>query len=69
MGDMADWTLDQIGDDDYEDGQDYCPPGVTCKYCGHSNLTWYYSEKLGWRLYYSSERILHDCLNKKRINK
>lgn len=75
MGDMADWTLEQIEDDDYfsnimyiEESDSYCGPFVghktfpTCRYCKQPNLRW---GKVNERWFlYETPGKLHDCPNR-----
>lgn len=60
MGEMADYTLDQIEDlyEQDEECEDYYPTTPSCKYCGMSGLHWIKTEA-GWRLH--KNYIVHTC--------
>jgi hypothetical protein len=58
MGDMADYHIDSMFDDDW---QEYEAFGITCKYCGHGPLWWaQHSDGDPWRLYDENGRV-HKC--------
>ncbi len=61
MGEMADYYLEMMDQDDLElDCESRLYSEVRCKYCKRGGFHWHYDDQKGWRLHTNSGRI-HKC--------
>jgi hypothetical protein len=60
MGEMADYYLEMMDQDDLEDGEYQFGLDIRCKYCKRYRFYWGYRDGV-WRLYTVGTGRLHKC--------